>query len=220
LLPFYKTIKQPSIFIEDYFFIFKKPNMLRSMIRLSLLIVLCYACNNQTADTTKTDSGSSADHTSTTLDKDSSRGGVQNTNNADSDFAVKASMGNMAEVVMGKLAVSRGNNPRVKDFGAMMVRDHSQAGDQLRQIAQTKNIPLPGMLNQEEQKHVNDLQKMSGSDFDKMYMDMMLDDHKDDIKEFKKAGSDCKDADLKNFAVTTLPVLEKHLDSAKAITGK
>ena len=101
-----------------------------------------------------------------------------------------------------------------------MINDHTEAGDKLKHIASQKNIILPGILDQEEQKHVDDLQKKSGSDFDKMYMDMMLDDHKDDIKEFQKAGNNCKDADLKNFAITTLPVLEKHLDSAKAITAK
>jgi len=48
----------------------------------------------------------------------------------------------------------------------------------------------------------------------------MLDDHKKDIREFEKAGTNCKDAEIKNFALTALPVLQKHLDSAKAITGK
>jgi putative membrane protein len=196
--------------------------MIRSIIILTLLIAAFSACNNSASDSAKTDTGAAAteDHTSTTLDKDSTRGGAPATENSDSNFAVKASVGNMGEVVMGKLAISNGQSQRVKNFGAMMIHDHTEAGDKLKQIASRKNIILPGILDKEEQKHVDDLQKKSGNDFDKMYMDMMLDDHKDDIKEFQKAGKNCKDADLKNFAISTLPVLEKHLDSAKAITGK
>jgi putative membrane protein len=192
------------------------------MIIFAMLIAVCSACNNAASDNSKTDTGAATteDHTSTTLDKDTTRGGPLAKENMDSNFAVKASVGNMAEVIMGKLAMTRGQSQRVKNFGAMMVRDHTEAGDKLKQIASQKNILLPAMLNREEQKHVDDLQKKSRSDFDKIYMNMMLDDHKDDIKEFQKAGSNCKDADLKNFAITTLPVLEKHLDSAKAITGK
>jgi putative membrane protein len=215
---------------RDYFFLIeikgfsflKNKIMIRPMIVLTLLIAGCSACNNSASDSAKTDTGAATteDHTSTTLDKDSTRGGAPATENSDSNFAVKASVGNMAEVAMGKLAVMHGQSQRVKNFGTMMIRDHTEAGDKLRQIALRKNIVLPTILDQEEQKHVDDLQKKSGNDFDKMYMDMMLDDHKDDIKEFQKAGSNCKDADLKNFAITTLPVLEKHLDSAKAITGK
>jgi putative membrane protein len=48
----------------------------------------------------------------------------------------------------------------------------------------------------------------------------MVNDHEKDIKEFEKAGNNLKDADVKNFAMKTLPTLQKHLDSAKAITGK
>jgi putative membrane protein len=59
-----------------------------------------------------------------------------------------------------------------------------------------------------------------GKDFDKEYMDMMLKDHKDDIDMFKKASSDLTDSTIKDFATSTLPTLQKHLDSAQAITGK
>jgi putative membrane protein len=51
-------------------------------------------------------------------------------------------------------------------------------------------------------------------------MNMMLDDHKKDVAEFRKAADKCTEPSLKDFASKTLPVLEKHLDSAKAITGK
>lgn len=138
----------------------------------------------------------------------------------DADFAVKAANGGMAEVTLGQLAQSNAASQRVKDFGAMMVKDHSEAGDKLKALAQQKNITLPATLGDKEQKMVNDLQKKTGKDFDKAYMNMMLDDHKEDIQELTKASSNCKDADLKGFATNTLPVLQKHLDSVKAITGK
>jgi len=45
----------------------------------------------------------------------------------------------------------------------------------------------------------------------------MIDDHEKDIKEFEKASNNVKDLDVKNFVDNTLPVLRRHLDSAKAI---
>jgi len=138
----------------------------------------------------------------------------------DADFAVEAANGGMEEVAMGQVAQTNAASQRVKDFGAMMVKDHSEAGDKLKQLAQQKNIALPSSLADKEQKMLADLQKKTGKDFDKAYMNMMLDDHKKDIKEFQGASVDCKDSDLKNFASTTLPVLQKHLDSVKAILGK
>lgn len=135
------------------------------------------------------------------------------------DFAVEAANGGMMEVELGKIAQEKAKSQRVKDFGAMMVKDHSAANDKLKGLAQAKNITLPGTIGNDQQKDIDDLNKKSGMAFDKAYMDMMLSDHKKDVKAFQKAG-DLKDMDIRNFAMETLPTLQKHLDSAMAITGK
>jgi len=136
------------------------------------------------------------------------------------DFAVEAAAGGLMEVELGKIAQEKATNPRIKEFGAMMVKDHSDADDKLKALAQQKNITLPTSVSDKQQKDIDDLNKKTGKDFDKAYMNMMLDDHKTDIKKFEKAGNDLKDADIKSFAMQALPTLQKHLDSAKAITGK
>ena len=138
----------------------------------------------------------------------------------DSNFAVKAAEGGMEEVQLGQVAQQNAMSQRVKDFGAMMVKDHTAAGDKLKTIASSKGLMLPDSLPSGMQKDVAKLSKKTGNDFDKAYMNMMLDDHKIDIKDFQKAGANCKDPDLKSFALNTLPTLQKHLDSAIAITGK
>jgi putative membrane protein len=48
----------------------------------------------------------------------------------------------------------------------------------------------------------------------------MINDHKKDIDDFKKASKNVTDNDLKNFAVNALPVLQKHLDAIQAIQKK
>lgn len=136
------------------------------------------------------------------------------------DFTVDAVNGGSLEVTLGKLAQSNASSQRVKDFGAMMVKDHSEAGDKLKELAKRKDIVLPDSLGKDAQKHVDHLKGKKGKDFDKAYMDMMVDDHNKDISDFEKAAKDAKDPDIKAFAAATLPVLHKHLDSAKAITGK
>ncbi len=136
------------------------------------------------------------------------------------DFAVNAADGGMMEVQLGNYAQQNGVSKRVKDFGAMMVKDHTKASEELKGIAQTKNITLPGSIGRDAQKEMDNLMKKKGGDFDKAYMSMMLDDHKKDVKEFEKAAKECKDPEIKSFAGKTLPVLLVHLDSAQAITGK
>jgi len=137
-----------------------------------------------------------------------------------SDFAVAAANGGMMEVELGKVAQEKGVNPRVKDFGGMMVKDHSAANDNLKTVAGMLNITLPDSVSDDTRKEIDKLKKKKGRDFDKAYVDMMLDDHKKDIAEFRKCADNCSDSSIKSFASTTLPTLEKHLDSIQAIAGK
>ena len=138
----------------------------------------------------------------------------------DAKWAVEAANGGMTEVELGKLAQQKATTDRLKNFGAMMVSDHGKAGDKLKQIAAEKNIILPANLSDKSQKNIDDLNKKSGKDFDKAYINMMIDDHKKDVDKFKKGSTDVKDSDLKNFASETLPVIQMHLDSIQAIGGK
>ena len=138
----------------------------------------------------------------------------------DAKWAVEAANGGMTEVELGKLAQQKATSDRVKNFGAMMVSDHGKAGDKLKQIAAAKSIVLPDKLSDKSQKDLDGLNKKTGNDFDKAYIKMMIDDHKKDVDKFKKGSKDLKDADLKNFASETLPVIQMHLDSINAIGGK
>jgi putative membrane protein len=133
------------------------------------------------------------------------------------NFATEAAGGGMMEVTLGQTAQQQGMSQRVKDYGAMMVADHTKANNELKAIAGAKNFTLPSALPEKHQHHVDDLSKKQGKDFDEAYIKMMVSDHEKDIKEFQKAAKSAADTTVKSFAARTLPTLKKHLDSARAI---
>jgi putative membrane protein len=188
--------------------------------------LLMVACNGSESNTTSTDSVGRTDENTTAADtavmvRNDTANTMANNNNNNADFLTEAASGGMMEVQLGQLAKTKASSQAVKDFAAMMVRDHSNANTQLKSIAAKKNVTLPAALPEKHQKHVTDLTEKSGADFDKDYMKMMVDDHQDDIKMFEKCAKDDKeDADIKAFAAKTLPTLYKHLDAAKAIRDK
>jgi len=139
---------------------------------------------------------------------------------ADKQFAMKAAQGGMAEVELGKLAADKGKSDDVKQFGQHMVDDHSKANDQLKSVAQQKNITLPTDLSAKDKALKNKLSGMSGDQFDKAYMAAMVKDHKTDIAEFQKEANSGKDSDIKNFASQTLPTLKDHLKMAQDANAK
>jgi putative membrane protein len=142
---------------------------------------------------------------------------ANNVGDADKKFMMEAASGGMMEVEAGRLAEQSAMNQRVKDFGTMMVQDHTNANNQLKALASQKNVMLPDSMTSKHRQHLTMLKTKTGKDFDKAYMTMMLTDHNEDVSKFKKQSGAAKDADLKSFASQTLPVLQKHLDSAKAI---
>ena len=134
------------------------------------------------------------------------------------DFMTEAAQGGMAEVQLGKLAASKAKDPEVKKFGQMMVDDHTKANNELKTVAAKKNFTLPADIGSHKST-LDELTGLSGADFDKEYVEEMVDDHETDVAAFQKQADNGTDPDVKAFAAKTLPVLKKHLEAIKAITG-
>ena len=194
-----------------------------------LIAAALWSCsdNNTHGSDTATDTTTSS--TTTTAGTDTSNMNTSNTSNTantnttplgkeDSTFVIEAAMGGMMEVEAGNLAQQMGSSQRVKDFGAMMVRDHGQANNELKSLVSNRGIMLPDSLSKDKRKHIEAMRKMTGKSFDTHYINMMKEDHRKDIGKFEKESTGGKDADIKNWATKTLPVLRMHRDSIDAIS--
>lgn len=182
--------------------------MKRIAIGALMLAALSFgSCANNNSDTTET-----TDSTST-----ATAAGLNNDNDRedDSTFAVEAAGGGMMEVQFGQLATKNAASTEVRKFGQMMVDDHSKANEELKALAAQKNIPLPTTLPEDKQKMYDELSQKKGAEFDEAYMDMMVDDHKEDIDAFQKEADHGNDPDLKNWAAGKVPVLQHHLEVAQ-----
>jgi putative membrane protein len=193
--------------------------------------MMAFAChheeNNNVAATDTSMTTTSATDTSATTSTVADTSGSAGTSSmastvdpGDQEFMNKAAQGGMAEVMLGQTASSKGTSPDVKNFGNRMVSDHGKAGDELKQLAQTKGVTLPSDVDDESKKMADKLSKLSGKDFDKEYINGMVEDHEKDVKEFEKASKDAKDPDLKAWATKTLPTLQDHLKMAKEAKSK
>jgi putative membrane protein len=182
------------------------------------------ACNgNDTSSanlTTDTTLNSAGDTLGNKMDTTHNTSGNLMIDQQTKDFTADAATGGMMEVESGKIAEQNAQSKSVKDFGEMMVEDHTKVNDNLKNIASQKNIDLPASVTDNQRKDIYKLSKKTGSNFDKAYVDMMVEDHKKDIEAFKKAEGNISDNDIKNFILNTLPILQKHLDSIQAIKSK
>ena len=135
----------------------------------------------------------------------------------DAEFAVSAADAGMMEVQLGSLALSKASSAKIKEFAQTMIDDHTKANEELKALAQAKNITLPVALSDKHQKKYNEMAEKSGTEFDKEYCDFMVKDHKDAVDLFKNAADKSKDTELKAWASEKLPTLEHHLGMAEAM---
>lgn len=143
-----------------------------------------------------------------------------NLNPADSVFVRKAAEGGMAEVKLGQLAKDKGTNQSVKSFGDRMVKDHSKANDELKGLASKKGVTLRDSMNAKDKALYDRLSRLSGDAFDKAYMRAMVEDHQDDVSEFRRESQSAADPDIRQFTAKTLPTLEEHLRLARDTASK
>jgi putative membrane protein len=119
---------------------------------------------------------------------------------ADKTFVNEAASGGLAEVQLGQLAQQKASSPQVKQFGQRMMDDHTKANQELQAIAETENLTLPT----QPEKY-------------RAYIEHMVQDHEKDVAAFRKEARSRQDPAVEGFAQKYLPVLEQHLQMAKAL---
>jgi putative membrane protein len=137
----------------------------------------------------------------------------------DAAFYKHAAEGGIAEVEAGKLAQEKSNNQQVKDFGAMMVKDHTAANDKLKALADSKNISLPTTSSVGQMAAKAKLEVLSGDTFDKSYIPGQIKAHQNTVALFRKEIQSGQDPDAQAFAKSTLPTVRAHLKAINAIAA-
>lgn len=200
----------------------KKISVILALFAMLFFIDAC-STTRSTGDTGTSGTGTSTTGTGTTDNTGatgSARTGTGTASSVNREFITDAASGGMMEVELGTMAVQNASSQEVKDFGRRMVDDHSKVNDELKSIAAKENIPVPGTLKEDKREDVDKLSKLSGKDFDKEYMDLMVKDHKEDIKNFEDMAQNAQSPELKAFAQKQLPILRQHLKMAQDIQDR
>ncbi len=199
-------------------------------IAASMLLVTSCGDNSSTGTTSGSDStGSNSNSTmssgatvdsaspkmNSTKDSSSNTATIGNTNpdQATIDYMVPDNTKEMAWLMAG---MKQGTSKEIKDHSKMMLADHKKMGAQVDALVKSKNLTKPtvdtmGVVN------INDLK---GKEWDKAWVDKMVNDHQALLDKLKQSENQVKDADLKKIVVSSEPVVQSHLDMAKKMQDK
>jgi putative membrane protein len=135
-------------------------------------------------------------------------------------FIKEAAETSRFEVDASQLALKNAASPKVRDYAAMLLRDHKAADSGLLRLSHARGI-TPPMMTGAHRKTLNQLAKAHGAGFDRIYLEKIaLQSHRDSIKAFESASNDARDAELKSWIDGALPVMRGRLAQAQMLAGK
>jgi putative membrane protein len=179
------------------------------------------ACGgNKNDDNSNNPDGANAAATDTVAAADTGVPAASDTTAAGShvaQFLTQAIHGDNAEIKAGQAAEDMGSTQAVKDFGKMLVADHTKAKDQARQVAMALNVPVPTGTTPDADAELKMATSMSGAGFDKDFLSAMVKDHQKAIDMFQQEAGSSDPAQVTDLAKQSLPTLKKHLQTAQSL---
>lgn len=136
--------------------------------------------------------------------------------NADRKWMMAAEDGQLKEISLGHLVVKRADNPAARRFAQLMISDHTKAQGELQRLARSKGVALPTHLGPKNRATLVHLQRLSPSRLSHDYIQNMVNDHYEDIADFRHEATHGRDKEVRAWARKNIPVLQMHLKMARA----
>ncbi|MGH9585825.1 MAG: DUF4142 domain-containing protein [Acidobacteriaceae bacterium] len=134
----------------------------------------------------------------------------------DQQFVDFAAQTDMVEANLGQLAQNNASSQDVKDYGQMLVTDHTNDFSQLHTAALSANLTVPDSIDTAHDKAmITPMEKLKGAAFDRGFIRNMVAGHTKVLAVYKKEATDAQNDALKSYAEAAIPTLQKHLDQAK-----
>ena len=132
-------------------------------------------------------------------------------------FMEEFAKGNRTEIEVSRLAADRAANPDVRQFAQTLVEDHTKAGEALQRLAGSHNVTLGAEATEIDQDLYDRLSKLTGAEFDREFIEAMIDKHENGLNTLQDKADDAEHAGLKQWATGTASTVRQHLARAKEI---
>lgn len=136
----------------------------------------------------------------------------------DAEFMVTAANRGLFYMEISQIAKRKATSPDVKYVAEAVVSQHGPMQSELKTLAEKKSIVLPASLGGEQAKQVGELTALNATAFDRRYLELLEDYHKNSIDNFDDMSDEAYDGDIRAFAAKYLPALKSHQEAAEKAT--
>lgn len=138
-------------------------------------------------------------------------------NSSEQEFLNKTARDSIYEFAAAQLAVQKAQSNDVADYAMRLIDDHSKFNQELMQLARQNEIVLPVKLDSENSAKLEQLMQLSGTEFDRSYIQQMSEANASGIQEFQQEAKTTNTSDLKSFISQFLPKQQEHYKTATAL---
>lgn len=134
-------------------------------------------------------------------------------------FADTMAASDMFEIESAKLAQEKATAAPVKEFAAMMIKDHTASTGKLKDAAGRANpaiTPQP-VMKSDQTANLEALRNASGAAFDSLYKQQQVAAHQQALSALRAYAASGDVPTLKTFAGETATVVERHLQHVSAM---
>lgn len=121
---------------------------------------------------------------------------------------------NQLHITAGNMAIEKAQNQSVREFSHRMVRDHSIANEELKSLAAKRSVNIPDTLAGRRRQIMEELDAAKGLAFDKAYLNVVIETHREDIRKFTDFLKDIDDKAVRQWGATMVKQMEEHLEMA------
>jgi putative membrane protein len=133
------------------------------------------------------------------------------------EFVTNAAISDLYEIEAGKIAQQKGKAAGVKDFGKMMVTDHTALSNEMKPLITAAGKTPPPALDERRKGMIDNLNAAKPDEFDKTYLDQQEAAHNEALTLMKGYADHGDDAGLKAAAAKAVPKVQAHLDKVKSL---
>jgi putative membrane protein len=98
---------------------------------------------------------------------------------SDGDFVHDVAIKNTAEIELSRMALHKATSPDIRTFAQRMVDDHGAAGGKLKSVVSEHHLEWPAQLDEKHTETAGELAAKQGAEFDRDYLQAMIDGHQD-----------------------------------------
>ena len=148
------------------------------------------------------------------------RGTVDRNVKSDIKFIREETADNKLETDLAQLAQRKADNSDVRRYAERMITDHNRLQNEWVNMAAASGLTINPSYGKKHRRKLEDLQKVSGKEFDRAYMTLMIQNHKDYITAFRTDGKNAHSNQVRNLVSSDLGTLEQHLSMAQQVGAK